>query len=145
MVQRYYFYQKKEQSIDDFLRNLLVYSHSGSIYVLGSLFLVLAYLIDEEVLSANALVGLYRKFFIPPFPHTFWTALPRISSPSSLRGRHRPREVVIYHVLAVTIVALQATAYCSLPCHVDVRLQDAEVIESTLFLRNNQEKTTLFQ
>lgn len=82
MVQRYYFYQKKEQFVDDFLRkyaclltiflrNSLVYSHSGSIYVLGSLLLVLAYLIDEEVLSANALVGLYRKFFIPPFPHTF--------------------------------------------------------------------------
>ena len=70
MVQRYYFYQKKEQFVDDFLRNSLVYSHSGSIYVLGSLFLVLAYLIDEEVLSANALVGLYCKFFIPPFPHT---------------------------------------------------------------------------
>lgn len=47
MVQRYYFYQKKEQFIDDFLRNSLVYSHSGSIYVLGSLLLVLAYLIDD--------------------------------------------------------------------------------------------------
>lgn len=81
MVQRYYFYQKKEQFVDDFLRkyaclltfflrNSLVYSHSGSIYVLGSLLLVLAYLIDEEVLSANALVGLYCKFFIPPFLHT---------------------------------------------------------------------------
>ena len=71
-MQRYYFYQKKEQFIDDllnsvitklffiihnskdyyrkdtaFLRILLVYSHSGSIYVLGSLFLVLAYLIDD--------------------------------------------------------------------------------------------------
>ena len=46
-MQRYYFYQKKEQFIDDFLRNLLVYSHSGSIYVLGPLFLVLAYLIDD--------------------------------------------------------------------------------------------------
>ena len=58
MVQRYYFYQKKEQFVDDllrkyaclltfFLRNSLVYSHSGSIYVLGSLLLVLAYLIDD--------------------------------------------------------------------------------------------------
>ena len=70
MVQRYYFYQKKEQFVDDFLRYSLVYSHSGSIYVLGSLLFVLAYLIDEEVLSANALVGLYCKFFIPPFLHT---------------------------------------------------------------------------
>ena len=32
---------------DDFLRNSLVYSHSGSIYVLGSLLLVLAYLTDD--------------------------------------------------------------------------------------------------
>lgn len=58
MVQRYYFYQKKKQFIDDFfkkvrlftddfLRNSLVYSHSGSIHVLGSLLLVLAYLIDD--------------------------------------------------------------------------------------------------
>ena len=72
-MQRYYFYQKKEQFIDDFLnsvitklffiihnskdycrkdtfflkRNLLVYSHSGSIHVLGSLLLILAYLIDD--------------------------------------------------------------------------------------------------
>ena len=30
---------------------------------------------------------------------------------------------------AVAIVALQATAHRSHPCHVDVRLQDAEVVE----------------
>lgn len=32
---------------DDILRILLVYSHSGSIHVLGRLLLVLAYLIDD--------------------------------------------------------------------------------------------------
>ena len=32
---------------DDILRNSLVYSHSGSIHVLGSLLLVLAYLTDD--------------------------------------------------------------------------------------------------
>ena len=80
-MQRYYFYQKKEQFIDDFFKKVrlftddffiysLVYFLSGRIYVLGPLFLVLAYLIDEEVLSANALVALYCKFFIPPFLHT---------------------------------------------------------------------------
>ena len=58
MVQRYYFYQKKKTVYrrffkkvrlftDDFLRNSLVYSHSGSIHVLGSLLLVLTYLIDD--------------------------------------------------------------------------------------------------
>lgn len=64
------FFKKVCLFTDDFLINSLVYSHSGSIHVLGSLLLVLAYLIDEEVLSANALVGLYCKFFIPPFLHT---------------------------------------------------------------------------
>lgn len=41
------FFKKVRLFTDDFLRNSLVYSHSGSIYVLGSLLLVLAYLIDD--------------------------------------------------------------------------------------------------
>ena len=47
MVQRYDFYQKKSSLLTIFLRNSLVYSHSGSIHVLVRLLLVLAYLVDD--------------------------------------------------------------------------------------------------
>ena len=57
-VQRYYFYLKIAHFIDDFFKKicritddfsikLLIYSHFGSIHVLGSLLLVLAYLTDD--------------------------------------------------------------------------------------------------
>lgn len=40
-------FKKIRQIADDFSRKLLIYSHSGSIHVLGSLLLVLAYLTDD--------------------------------------------------------------------------------------------------
>ena len=41
------FFEKIRWFADDFLRKSLVYSHSGSIHVLGRLLLVLAYFVDD--------------------------------------------------------------------------------------------------
>ena len=41
----------------------------------------------------------------------------------------RPREVVVNDVLAVAVIALQATAHRTHPCYVNVALQYAEMVE----------------